>query len=132
MDGVAAGNKFIREAQIALNIFARQKRAKDTAFDFAVADDGKFGATYVAPQNLNGAGWTDANVGTWALEKAKQAAFTVEPFTWDYNQAGYTPADFGFDSLANLYSKGVHSASELLWLKQVTKQAKGACTDALN
>ena len=88
MDGIAAGKKFVREAQIALNLFARQKRAKDTLFNFAVTDDGKFGQTYNPPTNTAGAGWTDVNVGTWALEKAKQAAFTVEPFNWDYTEVG--------------------------------------------
>jgi hypothetical protein len=77
MDGNATGNKFVREAQIALNLFARLKRAKDTLFNFAVTNDGKFGEVYTAPTNSDGSGWTDANVGTWALETAKQSAFTV-------------------------------------------------------
>jgi hypothetical protein len=77
MDEKETGNKFVREAQIALNLFARLKRAKDTFFDFAVTNDGKFTETYTKPANSDGSGWTDANVGTWALESAKQAAFTV-------------------------------------------------------
>ena len=77
MDGNATGNKFVREAQIALNLFAREKRAKDTLFNFAVTNDGKFAGVYTAPTNSDGSGWTDANVGTWALETAKQSAFTV-------------------------------------------------------
>jgi hypothetical protein len=40
MDGITNGNKFVREAQIALNLFAREKRAKDTLFNFAVTNDG--------------------------------------------------------------------------------------------
>jgi len=40
-DGVADGYKF-NEAQIALNLYARQKRAKDTLFNFQVTNTGNF------------------------------------------------------------------------------------------
>lgn len=60
-------------AQIALNLFARTKRAKDTRFNFVVANDGNFATTiYVAPANADGSAWnSNLNIGSWALEAAR-------------------------------------------------------------
>lgn len=89
MDGIALGYS-VKDAQIALNLFARIKRYKDTRFNFAVANDGNFASTtYVAPANSDGSAWlSNLNIGSWALESAKQAALTMEPFTWDYTAVG--------------------------------------------
>lgn len=124
------------EDQLALNLYARvfKKDKFDSASSFKIIDSSKTTpptAAFVTPLDATKSAVVanfNKNLGMYSMQMADNDAFFVRKFDFDLAATGYTPADLGMDQskMSNLLTKGVFTASELLWAFKYAKGNNGA------